>query len=390
VSGREILFLAHRLPYPPDRGDRIRSWHVLKALAKIAPVHVIAPIDGEEDRQHVAMVESVAASVTTAVRKTSKAGAVIASFVNGAPASVTLFDVPSLRQKTSALLATGKIGAVYAFSGQMAAYVPTETGARFVMDFVDVDSAKFEEQGRAAHSMFGLMLKREAKRLAAFEAQTARRAHASLFVSEAEAALFTRRSGLAASAMGNGIDLAHFAPDAVDPLVPANPLIVFTGQMDYAPNVEAVSDFARKTLPVIHQTVPNARFAIVGRAPTSAVRALASDHVIVTGEVDDTRPWLAGADVVVAPLKLARGVQNKVLEAMAMGKAVVLSPGAAQGIDAEDGRDFVVSEEPSAAVTALLRDAGQRLAMGGAARARMAARYSWDAQLAPLAGFVGL
>ncbi len=390
MSGNEILFLAHRLPYPPDRGDRIRSWHVLQALAKLAPVHVVAPIDCEADRQHVPMIETVAASVTTAVRNTSKAGALLTSFTSGMPASVILFDVPALRAHAAALLASGRIGAIYAFSGQMAAYVPTDPGVRFVMDFVDVDSAKFAQQGKAARSLFGLLLSREARRLAAFEAETARRADASVFVSEAEAALFTARSGQSAQAMGNGIDLARFAPDIVDPLVPTTPLIVFTGQMDYAPNIEAVSGFARKTLPAIHAHVPNVRFAIVGRAPTAAVRALASDHVVVTGEVDDTRPWLAGADVVVAPLQLARGVQNKVLEAMAMGKAVVLSPAAAQGIDAEPDRDFMVAEDAAPAIVALLRDAGRRLALGGAARARMVERYSWDAQLAPLRGIMGL
>jgi polysaccharide biosynthesis protein PslH len=390
VKRRDILFLAHRLPYPPDRGDRIRSWHVLKALAEIAPVHVVAPIDSEDDRRHVAMVESVADTVTTAVRRSSKATAVLASFAFDVPASVVLFGVPALQEKVDTLLATELVAAIYAFSGQMANYVPDACSARFVMDFVDVDSAKFEQQGNVARGLTGALLRREARKLATFEAKTARRADASIFVSEAEAALFTARSGVAASAMGNGIDLLQFAPAIVDPLEATTPLIVFTGQMDYAPNVDAVTAFVRESLPAIRAAVPQARFAIVGRAPTAAVRAMACDHVIVTGEVDDTRPWLAGADVIVAPLSLARGVQNKVLEAMAMGKAVVLSSGAAQGIDAEDGRDFIVADAPASAVIALLRDAGRRLAMGGAARAQMEARYSWDAQLAPLAGFIGL
>jgi len=375
---RDILFLAHRLPYPPDRGDRIRSWHVLNALAKLAPVHVVTPLDRAEDRQHIAMVENVAASVTTEVRTASKARAAIGGLISGLPASVAYFALPWLSDHVRMLIAGGSIDCLYAFSGQMAWYVPEEFNGRFVMDFVDMDSAKFESLG-------GLANRFEAKRLQAFETKAARRADVSLFVSKAEADVFKARTGCDASVLEMGIDLDRFSPVAGASDARDERLIVFTGQMDYAPNVEAVVDFARHVLPHL----PGATFAIVGRAPTAAVRALACDAIIVTGEVPDTRPWLARAAVVVAPLKLARGIQNKVLEAMAMGKAVVLSSGAAQGIDAVDGRDFIVADEPAEAIAALLTDRPRAAAIGRAARAQMEARYSWDAQLAPLAGFVG-
>ncbi len=393
-----ILFLAHRLPYPPDRGDRIRSWHVLRALAELGPVHVVTPLDSAQDRQHVAMVESVAASVNTAVRTRGRAGALLTSFTSGRPASVEMFSVPSLRDTVNELLAGGTIATVYAFSGQMAAYVPDDWRGRFIMDFVDVDSAKFEEQGRGRRTPTGWLLEREARRLAAFEAATARRADCSIFVSRAEAELFTARSGLPAVAVGNGIDLEYFSIDhcahragqyrGAGSRATASGLIVFTGQMDYGPNVEAVIRFARHDLPRIREAVPDAIFAVVGRAPAKTVTALACDHVIVTGEVPDTRPWLAAASAVVAPLALARGVQNKVLEAMAMGRAVVLSPEAAQGIDAGDGRDFIIAADPVAPVVALLRDRMEAEKIGSAARARMEAAYGWGAQLAPLGRIV--
>jgi polysaccharide biosynthesis protein PslH len=374
----DILFLAHRLPYPPDRGDRIRSWHVLKALAKLAPVHVAALIDEEVDRQHIPMIESVAAGVLVERRNPSRANAVVRALASGKPASVAAFDHALLRATLQAFVARDAIDTIYAFSGQMAQYVPAGFRGRFVMDFVDMDSAKFASLGGFANAQ-------EAKRLKAFEIATARRADVSLFVSDAEASLFTRETGCAASVLENGIDLAHFALDAVAPGVAPHPLIVFTGQMDYAPNVEAVTVFARDVLPHI----PGATFAIVGRAPVAAVRALTGDRVIVTGEVSDTRPWLAAADVVVAPLKIARGIQNKVLEAMAMGKAVVASSQAAQGIDAVAGRDLIVADDPADAIIALLRDPERARRIGLSARARMVARYGWDAQMAPLAGFVG-
>jgi polysaccharide biosynthesis protein PslH len=374
----DIVFLAHRLPYPPDRGDRIRSWHVLKALAKLAPVHVYALIDNEIDRQHVAMVENVAASVTVVYRRTSKLEAMVRALATGQSASVTAFVDKDLQAAVAARLPS--VETVYAFSSQMAAYVPAWFQDRFVMDFVDMDSAKFAAMGFAG--------RQEAKRLLAWEIATATRANISLFVSDAEATLFTSETGLPVQVMGNGIDLNHFAPDVVEPVDASGPLIVFTGQMDYAPNVKAVVAFAQDTLLKIQNVLPDVIFAIVGRAPTAAVRALARPSVIVTGEVPDTRPWLAAASVVVAPLRIARGVQNKILEAMAMGKACVVSPEAAQGIDAVNGRDLIVADDPADAVIALLGDAKRAAAMGLAARQRMATSYSWDVQLAPLAGFV--
>jgi sugar transferase (PEP-CTERM/EpsH1 system associated) len=388
VSAPEILFLAHRLPYPPDRGDRIRSWHMLRALAKLGPVHVVTPLDGAEDRQHIAKVESIAASVTAAVRPPSKGIAVARALLTGLPASVALFSVPVLHRAVRARLATGRIGTIFAFSGQMAHYVPVGSGAKFLMDFVDMDSAKFAQQGGSARGLSGLALRQEAKRLLAFETATARRADASLFVSESEATLFATTTGLRAQVIENGVDATHFAPGAVVPAEAPHPLVVFTGQMDYAPNIAAVTDFVRDVLPLL----PRATFAIVGRAPAAAVKALAAPNVVVTGEVPDTRPWLAAADVVVAPLTLARGIQNKVLEAMAMGKPVVASPAAAEGIDAEVGVELLVAGSPAmqaAAIGALLTDPLHARSVGTAARDRVLARYSWDACLAPLSGLVG-
>ena len=375
----DILFLAHRLPYPPDRGDRIRSWHVLQALAKLAPVHVCALIDDEADRAHVPMVESIAASVTVVHRRKSKFAAMAEALATGQSASVSAFINKELVTKVAARLPL--VDTVYAFSSQMAAYVPDDYAGRFVMDFVDMDSAKFATMGIAG--------RQEAKRLLAWERDTARRANVSIFVSHAEAALFAEQTGLAAVVMGNGIDLDHFALDVVPAAEVQQPLIVFTGQMDYAPNVEAVTSFAQGILPTIQSAITDATFAIVGRAPTVQVRAVARPSVVVTGEVPDTRPWLAAAAVVVAPLRIARGVQNKILEAMAMSKACVVSPGAAEGIDAVDGRDLIVSPDPAPAVIALLRDPARASAMGAAARKRMEQSYSWNAQLSPLAGFVG-
>ena len=391
----EILFLAHRVPYPPNRGDKIRSWNVLKALAKIAPVHVAALCDDPDDMQYAEKLSTVAASVHLVPHQPSRVGAMLSALLTGQSASVRACTSPAMRACSITLPRKRPISTIYAFSGQMAQYVESSTSARFVMDFVDMDSAKFARWGEERGGLSGLANGQEGRRLFAFENAVARRADASLFVSDAEAELFRRKSGLGndkVKVLENGIDLDHFSPAHANRAEPSGegPIAVFTGQMDYIPNVEAVEWFARKVLPLI----PNLRFAIVGRAPVERVKALAAlRNVTVTGAVDDTRDWIAAADVVVAPLLLARGVQNKVLEAMAMGKAVLASPAAAEGIDVVPGRELVVVEAPEAqaeAIRHLLADDAKRAALGGAARTRMETRYSWASTLAGLPELIGV
>lgn len=392
----EILFLAHRIPFPPDRGDKIRSFHELKHLAALGRVHLACFADDEADAAHLAgLREALGGALGEAhveVRRTGRAAAGARALLEGKPVSLTLFDSGHLRGFVARILAERPISAIFAFSGQMAQFVPAETRARFVMDFGDVDSAKFEAYGRESGAMAAIH-RREGVRLAAFERAVAARADVSLFVSDAEAALFRSRSGLASAdirALQNGVDLDFYDPAGPFPKVDEpGPLIVFTGQMDYAPNVDAVRWFAAEVLP----RLPDGRFAIVGRNPPESVRRLSGERVVVTGSVPDVRTWLASADVVVAPLRIARGIQNKVLEAMAMARPVVATPAAFEGIEAEPGRHLLVAdgaEAQAAAVAELIADPGRASALGAAARMRMEEAYRWDARLAPLAGLAGL
>ncbi|WP_375395130.1 TIGR03087 family PEP-CTERM/XrtA system glycosyltransferase [uncultured Sphingomonas sp.] len=381
---KHILFLAHRAPYPPDRGDKIRSNAVLTWLADRAHVHLVAFADDPADRIVPEMLCSKLASATIVTRRRSRGAAVVSALASGQSVSLAAFKDRAMTVAVRQILASRPIHAIYAFSGQMAQYLPTTP--RAIMDFVDVDSAKFAALAGKARGPMRWLMTREARLLGAYERAVAARAEASLFVSEAEAALFRAGGGEGnVMVVENGIDTVRFDPATVGPVETDDPLIVFTGQMDYAPNVEAVTWFATDILPAIRARNPAARFAIVGRSPTAGVRRLASDDVVVTGAVDDVRGWLAAASVCVAPLKLARGVQNKILEAMAMARAVVATPCAAEGID-HDGT-IVVADGAAAfagAVSALIDDVRRADAIGQAARARVIARYSWDGRLALL------
>lgn len=389
---REILFLAHRVPWPPDRGDKIRSFHILKKLQSMAPVHVGAFADDARDLECAEAERAGLASLHAELRNKPQWFSGIEALASGKPVSLTSFGSKAMQDWVDERLASGVISHIFVFSGQMAQYVPAGFDGQFIMDFVDVDSAKFESYAGEGNPLMRWVHGREGKKLADFEVGIAKRADASLFVSEAEAALFRERSGAGnVAALGNGIDTAFYDPAArfnkLHPVFP-DPLIVFTGQMDYRPNIEAVSDFARNAMPAIRKVHPETTFAIVGRNPTPAVVALSAlPGVQVTGAVDDVRSWLSGADVVVAPLRIARGIQNKVLEAMAMAKPVVASTAAAEGIDAVAGEHLLVGHDVSdeaAKVSALLSDTDERLRLGAAARAYVIAHYGWDMQLAPL------
>lgn len=396
----EVLFLAHRVPFPPDRGDKIRSNHLLRRIAELAPVHVGALADDAADMAHEGEVAALAASHCVVRRTAPLPLAALAALGQGLPVSLAAFSSSRLQRWVHQVLETRPISAIFVFSGQMAQYVPPEFRGRVVMDFVDVDSAKFEAYARTGALPRRLLYAREARLLRRFEEAAARRATTSLFVSREERALFeSRLSGTArpdVRALGNGIDTELFDPAAVKPapeLAGEGPAIVFTGQMDYPPNITAVELFAHEVMPLIRQTHPDARFAVVGRAPTPAVRALEGiNGTLVTGAVPDVRPWLAGADLVTAPLLIARGVQNKVLEAMAMARPVLLTPAAATGIGGTDGEHFALAEAPLALAgraLALLADRAAADELGAAARRFVVAECGWNRVLAPLQALLG-
>jgi sugar transferase (PEP-CTERM/EpsH1 system associated) len=381
---KDLLFLAHRAPFPPDRGDKIRSYHVLRHLARDWRVHLCAFAEQAGEEELPPELRAELASHHILRRTKPMPVAAVQALATGKPISLTAFTHSGMMRAVADVRARRPIGATYIFSGQMAQYRGAEPT---IMDMVDVDSVKFASLAKSAKPGVRSVLKREGRLLGRYERQVAQSVAATLFVSEAEAALFRSGGGQGnVVAVENGIDASHYDPAAIDAGASDGPLIVFTGQMDYRPNIDAVTRFAEHILPLVRAACPAARFAIVGRAPTPAVRRLASEAVIVTGEVPDTRIWLARAAVCVAPLDLARGIQNKLLEAMAMARPIVASVAAAEGIDhggtmavAGDDRDFA-----ERVIAALNGPADNPVA-----RAQVLARYDWTARLAPLDRLLG-
>ncbi|MGY4397824.1 sugar transferase (PEP-CTERM/EpsH1 system associated) [Sphingomonas sp. UYAg733] len=394
----DILFLAHRVPYPPDRGDKIRGFHILKFLAARKRIHLIAFADDARDMKGKSGLSKYTGNRSIVWRSKSRLVAAAQALVGRKPVSLTAFGNRPLREAVDNILARHSIDTIYVFSSQMAQYLPASSRSnprlRVIMDFVDMDSAKFASYARQSRGPMAWMMRREGRLLQAFERSVAKHATASLFVSDAEAALFREKTGAErVFAVENGIDTEFFDPTASFRRIDTTgALIVFTGQMDYRPNIEAVTWFVESILPHIHLEHPQARFAIVGRQPTDAVKALAKQPgVIVTGEVADVRGWIAAASVVVAPLKMARGIQNKILEAMAMARPVVASVAAAAGIDHKDTiRIGETVGEFAEQVNALLDNPSGAAALGQAARAQVQGRYSWEARLAPLDAIMGL
>ncbi|GAB4139641.1 MAG: TIGR03087 family PEP-CTERM/XrtA system glycosyltransferase [Sphingomonadales bacterium] len=395
----DILFLAHRIPYPPNKGDKIRSWNLLRVLARDHQVRLGCFIDDADDWAHVAVLRQLCAEChfVPLGPRWAKLRA-LRGLAMGQALSLPYYSDRRMRQWVAAQGQSGGIDVAIGFSSVMGQYL-LDFPARRIMDFVDIDSDKWRQYAQTAGWPMRLVYGREARRLLAFERTVASAFDASLFVSAAEAAMFRRLAPAAAEkiqALENGVDTDFFDPGAdFKRLTGADaPTVVFTGAMDYWANVDAVIWFAEAVWPRVREHHAQARFYIVGGKPTAAVKALdGRAGVVVTGRVDDVRPFIAAAGVAVAPMRIARGVQNKVLEAMAMAKPVVTTPQGLEGLAAIPDRHLKLAanaEVFAQAVCGLLAQPSQAQALGLAARAQILARYGWSATLAPLSSMLTL
>ena len=391
----DLLFLSQRIPFPPNKGDKIRSFHVLNHLSRSWRVHLGCFIDDPEDWKHADAVRALCADVHLVGLAPLRARLrCLRGLVTGAALNLPYFPDYGLAGWVGRVLAERRPAAAYVFSSAMAQYLldPRMSGLRprrMVMDFGDVDSDKWRQYAESRRQPWRWLYGREARRLLDFDRAVARAADASVFVSPPEVALFRRLAPESAAKLhdiGNGVDVAYFSPEHIlpRPYGAGGPVLAFTGAMDYWPNIDAVTWFAQSILPLVRQRHPGAIFAVVGSNPSPPVCRLADlPGVVVTGRVADVRPFLAHADVAVVPMRLARGVQNKVLEAMAMARPVVCTPQALEGIEARPGSHLLVAGDTpdfAKAVLTLLADPGAAT-LGQAGRALVVGAYGWAGRL---------
>lgn len=385
-----LLYLVHRLPYPPNKGDKVRSYHLLKHLAKNHRVFLGSFIDDPEDERFLEVLPRFCADSYIARLKPEWAKLFsLKGLLTDEALTLPYYRNKKLQQWVNKTVNSESIDTAVIFSSAMATYVQKMATVRKLIDFVDVDSAKWTQYADNHRWPLSWLYRREGIKLLNFEREMAVQAENSFFVTENETNLFRRMAPECTkiTAMCNGVDADFFSPEQVSssPYQQGELAVVFTGAMDYWPNIDAVSWFDSEMLPKLKVKWPNIRFYIVGRSPSAEVQRLANaDSTVVTGTVVDVRPYLRYAKVVVAPLRLARGIQNKVLEAMAIGRPVVTSRECSAAIDAVVGRDLLAAstaEEYVEAVDRLLHMPDYSEDIGFCARKQVVARYSWDAHL---------
>jgi sugar transferase (PEP-CTERM/EpsH1 system associated) len=378
--------LAHRIPYPPHTGDKTRAFHIARYLAQRHELTLAFLVDDQNDLTGVnELRQSVPDILFARLWKPASLVRGVAGLVRGATVTLPYFYSRALVRQAARRHREAGFDMVYASSTAMAQYSPT-ADVPLVMDFVDVDSDKWRQYAERRRAPLGWLYRTEARRLQGCEGEIARRATLSLLATDVEAELLRSFAPWARTAVvPNGIDSVYYAPQPVDPTEPA---VIFTGAMDYLPNIDAVQHFCTDIFPLVRREVPGTVFYIVGLNPSADVRRLGEiPGVVVTGPVPDVRPYYARARVCVAPLRIGRGIQNKVLQGMAMGLPVVATPLAARGVLGTPGVHLEVADGVTSFAAQVVRLLGQSAArrdLGLAGRACVETHYTWERNLAGL------
>lgn len=393
-----LIFISQRLPYPPNKGEKIRSWNFLRRLADHYAVHLATFVDDPADWDHVSVVQQLCeTTLILPLKPAYRRLRSLRALATDDPLTIPYFYDRRMERWLDHVGNNYRPTKLYAFSSGIAGYAMSRRWSRTrrILDMVDIDSDKWRQFADRQSGIARWLYGREARTLLAFERKTSEIYDATLLVSEAEAELFRSLSPETATkvhALRQGVDLQYFDPrcECANPYPPNVEPIVFTGTMNYWPNVDAVSWFAAEILPELAQRRPQTVFYIVGANPNKEVTALGDKPgITVAGRVPDIRPFIKHAKLVVAPLRIARGVQTKVLEGMAMAKTTVVSPMALEGIEAEAGKHLLLAEEPQDFVREIIAalDVPEQ-DVGAQARAFVEARYSWDASYAKLREFL--
>ncbi|GAB4391141.1 MAG: TIGR03087 family PEP-CTERM/XrtA system glycosyltransferase [Kiloniellaceae bacterium] len=380
-----ILFLCHRFPYPPNSGANIRSFNMIRHLSREHEVVVASMTRSDAEREAIPEMEQRCAGVISApIGKSAAWARTLLALPTPKPSSFGYFTAPELMRRLRAVAREQTFDLLVAHSSSVGPYAAPFAGVPKIMDFCDMDSQKWLAYRHHMGFPRSLGYWLEGVKLTRVERDLARFFDCSTCATAAEVeSLQEIAPGAVGDWFPNGVDLEFFQPqaEAYDP-----DQVCFVGRMDYFPNVQAMTDFVEKVFPLIRAQRPSAKLAIVGASPTAEARALGeAEGVTVTGSVPDVRPYFAGSACSVAPLIVARGTQNKILESLAMGVPSVSSVLAARGLDAVPGEHLLAAEGPEATAAAVLRlmtDAGERRRLAEAGRARMESHHSWASAMA--------
>jgi sugar transferase (PEP-CTERM/EpsH1 system associated) len=395
---RKILYLCHRIPYPPNKGDKIRSFNEVRFLSQTCTIDLIAFADQPEDLQYAAELRKYCRRVKIfpLSKRAAKLKGII-SLISGRSISQGYFYSGNFQNVFNRWTGSEHYDSVICFSSPMAEYIFrskkkfNDIAGTLVMDFCDLDSDKWSQYSAATSFPLTLVYKKESERLLDFEIKINNVFHKSVFVSEKEAELFKKYYSEAKNIqiIPNGVDYEFFDPEKVviSQSFPS-PMLVFSGAMDYYANVDGVLWFADKILPEIRKKIADVKFYIVGSNPDPKLMALEKDNSItVTGFVKDIREYYKAADVCVIPLRIARGVQNKVLEAMSMKKAIVSTTQAVQGIRGDVKGILAIEDDPvkfAMNTVELLNDKMKKKKLAIAARSFVIQNYDWNKNLREL------
>jgi sugar transferase (PEP-CTERM/EpsH1 system associated) len=362
VVSVRILFLAHRIPYPPDKGEKIRAYHELKFLGGRHSVDLFCFADSRAEAEQERGLRGLCRSIYVETRgKSTVAAGAVRSILRGEPLSCGCFFSHRFKDKIDQALATETYDVIFVFCSIMAQYIPLPAPAPMVMDFVDVDSAKWAQYAERSRLPLSWLFKREARELARYEKKLVCASSSTIVTTVQEARLLHGDEIPPVKVIGNGVELPTARAEGPPPYILAlQPYVLFVGTMNYLPNVDAVEYFAKDIFPRVRHRHPELKFVIAGRDPSRRVRRLARQvGIVVTGGVPEVNTYLAGSRAVVAPFRIAQGIQNKLLEALAAGKPVVSSSGPAAAIGAAHGTDLLVADTPAefaSAIVSVLED----------------------------------
>ena len=387
-----ILYIAHRIPYPPNKGDKLRSFNQIKALSERHDIWCAAFADDPGDRVYAALLHQWCRDVC--VLPLNRTWATLRGLLNmlcGGTVTEAFYRDGRMTRRLARWAETVRFDVVLIFSSGVADYAAPLPARVKILDFCDLDSQKWLSYAKRKRFPLSWLYRIEGRRLGRREGDWLRVFDHTCLISATEKADLVRNTDEAVhvTVVGNGVLL----PSEHDLPVPDSKIVGFVGAMDYPPNVDAVTWFADRIWPAVLAEHPDARFQIVGRHPTAAVRRLARRAgVEVVGEVTHVIDALRTWQVSVAPMRMGRGVQNKVLEAMAAGRPVVLTSPAAAGLSDRDTKHLTIADtraDIACAVNRLLGDVELCRRLGKASRRVVAHEHSWAREVAKLEALFG-